>query len=359
MEGSCSFESLVGTPCSFDRRDKHRSTEIVPLSLCNKDVTRHRSTWSFSGIESETDLIPAGVGIFSVASRDLSSFNICPFHRSELGIGWRRNSYSNSCQVPKEIANHIERRGKPVKADRGVGKNISAYIHQQTGTLIPVGSVLMASILVLLFYVRGTRSSRDKLNKFLASRDISPVRSQLKMPWDMASDRTQRFHIRKAKQVVDAAFGEIAPQDTEKLWISLVQSKVAAQQTSDEAIDFKLADALAECYKNAGHWGSRRQILSIMVDKMDFETLQNWLPGLTRYSANDRLIYTKFIQMCADKGTRYQTFRGCFLFRSGLKQPTKEGRAPSKRLVHASMRSSVPDQCRAYALSDPGDQDYQ
>ena len=51
----------------------------------------------------------------------LSSFNICPFHRSELGIGWRRNSYSNSCQVPKEIANHIiERRGKPVKADKGV-----------------------------------------------------------------------------------------------------------------------------------------------------------------------------------------------------------------------------------------------
>ena len=114
--------------------------------------------------------------------------------------------------------------------------------------------------------VRGTRSSRDKLNKFLASRDISPVRSQLKMPWDMASDRTQRFHIRKAKQVVDAALAEIAPQDTEKLWISLVQSKVAAQQTSDEAIDFKLADALAECYKNAGHWGSRRQILSIMAD---------------------------------------------------------------------------------------------
>ena len=92
------------------------------------------------------------------------------------------------------------------------------------------------------------------------------------MPWDMASDRTQRFHIRKAKQVVDAALGEIAPQDAEKLWISLVQSKVAAQQTNDEVIDFKLADALAECYKNAGHWGSRRQILSIKADKMDFET---------------------------------------------------------------------------------------
>ena len=164
MEGSCSFESLVGTPCSFDRRDKHRSTEIVPLSLCNKDVTGHRSTWSFSGIESETDLILARVDIFSVTSRDLSSFNICPFHRSELGIGWRRNSYSNSCQVPKEIANHIERRGKPVKADRGVGKNISAYIHQQTGTLIPVGSVTVGLIIVLYTY-KLLRLSVKKLYK--------------------------------------------------------------------------------------------------------------------------------------------------------------------------------------------------
>ena len=67
------------------------------------------------------------------------------------------------------------------------------------------------------------------------------------MPWDLASDRTQWFHIRKAKQVVDAALGEIAPEDAEKLWISLVQCKVAAQQTNDETIDFKLAYALAEC----------------------------------------------------------------------------------------------------------------
>ena len=101
---------------------------------------------------------------FSVTSRDLSSFNICPFHRSELGIGWRRNSYSNSCQVPKEIANHIERRGKPVKADRGVGKNISAYIHQQTGTLIPVGSGTVGLIIVLYTY-KLLRLSVKKLYK--------------------------------------------------------------------------------------------------------------------------------------------------------------------------------------------------
>ena len=101
----------------------------------------------------------------------------------------------------------------------------------------------------------------------------------------MASDRTQRFHIRTAKQVVDAALGETTPEDAEKLWVSLVQSKIVAQQTNDEAIDFKRSSRcarLAECYKNSGQWGSRGEILSIMSDKMDFETLQNWLPGLTR-----------------------------------------------------------------------------
>ena len=162
MEGSCSFEPLVGTPCSFDRRNKHRSTDIVPLLLCNKDVTGHRSTWSFSGIESETDLILARVGIFSMTSRDLSSSNICPFHRSELGIGWRRNSYSNSCQVPKEITYHNERREKPVKADRRVGKNISEYIHQQTGILIPVGSGTVGLIIEFYAY-KFLRLSAKKL----------------------------------------------------------------------------------------------------------------------------------------------------------------------------------------------------
>ena len=123
MESSCSFVSLVGTPCSFDRRDKRRSTEIFPLSLCNKDVTGQRPTWSFSGIECETDLTLARAGIFSATSRDLHSFNMCPFHRSEIGIGWRLNSYSNSCQVPNEIANHLERRGKLLKPTGELERN--------------------------------------------------------------------------------------------------------------------------------------------------------------------------------------------------------------------------------------------
>ena len=43
--------------------------------------------------------------------------------------------------------------------------------------------------------------------------------------------------------MVHAALGEIAPEYAEKLWV--VQSKIVAQQTNDEAIDFKLSSRCA------------------------------------------------------------------------------------------------------------------
>ena len=54
-------------------------------------------------------------------------------------------------------------------------------------------------------------TTKDKLNSFLASRDISPICSTMVMPWDTAADRTKRHYVRKAKQVVFATLKEIAP----------------------------------------------------------------------------------------------------------------------------------------------------
>ena len=84
--------------------------------------------------------------------RALSSFNISPFHRSELGIGWRRNSYSSSWQVPQENANHIiERRGKPVKAD----KRVRGRTFQNISISKPVSSFLQVQVLLVysLYYI--------------------------------------------------------------------------------------------------------------------------------------------------------------------------------------------------------------
>ena len=122
---------------------------------------------------------------------------------------------------------------------------------------------------------------RDKLNLFLASRDISPIRSSLSSSWDKVSERTRRHYTRKAKQVVFAALEEIAPENSEVLF-----SAVKTAATEDANVDSTLMEALAECYNNANHWSIWRQILSIMADKISFHGLQNWIPGLSRYMYN-------------------------------------------------------------------------
>ena len=113
-------------------------------------------------------------------------------------------------------------------------------------------------------------------HSFLAYRDVSPVRHQLLTSWDSIVRRTQRYHIRKARQVVIAALEEIAPGNAEIHLNKLVISNDVTQ-TEDEA-DLTLVDALTECYKNASHWSTRRQILSIIADKVTYRTLQSWIP---------------------------------------------------------------------------------
>ena len=107
----------------------------------------------------------------------LSSFNVCPFHRSGLGIGWRRNSYSNSSQVPKESATHIiERRGKPVKADKIVrGRTFqNIMIYQQSGILISVGSATLG-LFTVLYSNKSLRFNSRILYKVYHSCQLSRV----------------------------------------------------------------------------------------------------------------------------------------------------------------------------------------
>ena len=139
MAVSCSFKAIVGSPCSHDGRDHSKLVNEVPLLSCVKDIESHKSLWSFTGVTGEQELILLRAGIFT-AQQDVSNQSICPFHRSELGIGWRRSS--NTCSVPNEIAYHSQGKGniKSVKGDRGVGREISKVIFERTGILVPVGS---------------------------------------------------------------------------------------------------------------------------------------------------------------------------------------------------------------------------
>jgi hypothetical protein len=64
----------------------------------------------------------------------------------------------------------------------------------------------------------------------------------------------------------------------------LLQS-VQSTAEDDGSVDKTLMESLVECYNNASHWSTRRQILSIMADKVS-SILKNWIPGLTKYRFN-------------------------------------------------------------------------
>ena len=86
-------------------------------------------------------------------------------------------------------------------------------------------------------------TSKEKLNSFLASRDISPIRYSMITPWEEAAERTKRFHTRKARKVVIAALEEIAPHSAEMLLNSLQSCK-----EDERDIDSTLMGVLVECY---------------------------------------------------------------------------------------------------------------
>ena len=150
MNVCCSFKSLVGGQCSFDRRDRSQSIEIAPLLSCSKDITRHKSLWQFQDVKSEVDLILARAAMFTLP-QNVNTMTVCPSHRSSLGLGWTRGT--ERCRVPPEISKHRNVRGKWPKADRGINKNFSQFIMKRTGHLVHVGSGRYFDVpLVLIFF---------------------------------------------------------------------------------------------------------------------------------------------------------------------------------------------------------------
>ena len=133
----CSFKSLLGGQCSFDRRDRSQSIEIVPLLSCSKDITGRKSLWQFQDVKNKVDLILARAAMFTVP-QNVDIVTICPSHRLSLGLGGTRGT--ERCRVPPEISEHRNVRGKWPKAYRGINKNLFHFIMKRTAHLVHVGS---------------------------------------------------------------------------------------------------------------------------------------------------------------------------------------------------------------------------
>ena len=64
----------------------------------------------------------------------------------------------------------------------------------------------------------------------------------------------------------------------------LRQQFISSEEASPESnVDETLMAPLSECYGAASNWATRRQILSIMADKVRYKTLLKYVPDLTKY----------------------------------------------------------------------------
>ena len=127
MEEKCTLSKKVGGVCGLDKR--YKETNVVPLLSCKRNVTEHTRVVGITGdIDTESELILARASIF-VSPSDISTWQICPAHRSRLGIGWRRGA--NRCRVPAVMSSHGERKRI---ADRGI------WVQENTAILRSISS---------------------------------------------------------------------------------------------------------------------------------------------------------------------------------------------------------------------------
>ncbi|KAL9962183.1 hypothetical protein ACROYT_G031264 [Oculina patagonica] len=170
MEAKCSFSAIVGDSCTYERRDKAKKTEVIPLLYCTREIAGHKSTWGISDVETEVDLILARAAVFTFPE-NIGQFTICTYHRSSSGTGWRRGS--QRCQVPEKLSGHSEDRRWP-KAERGLGKRGAKMIHRRTGVFVAVGSGVCRNCRILLSKLdceaKSTTESREALAEELSDK---------------------------------------------------------------------------------------------------------------------------------------------------------------------------------------------
>ena len=125
----------------------------------------------------------------------------------------------------------------------------------------------------------------DLLNNYLGVCGVNPVQ-EMKPTWDTSSDRTKRRHLQQARESVLAILQTLAPHSVGELWKALVSSGLQDENlegSEHSSADSTFIQALVECYLNASDWSARRQILSIMADKLRYNELKKFLPEVTLY----------------------------------------------------------------------------
>lgn len=107
------------------------------------------------------------------------------------------------------------------------------------------------------------------------------------LDWNSASVRTRERYLHCSADAVAAVLNCLSPENAAQIWRSLQSSKLVDLKLgigpTVSSSERSFLQALSETYSNASSWDTRRQILSIMADKASYQTISEFIPGLTKY----------------------------------------------------------------------------
>ena len=124
------------------------------------------------------------------------------------------------------------------------------------------------------------------LNTFLEECDVKTI-IKPQIEWNDCVDRTKRRYIQHTRDIIVAVLKVVSPENAGYLWTALQASKAVNDELGVEGILLPAQrvylEAIAETYKNASSWDTRRQILSIMTGTASLAAIREFIPGLTQF----------------------------------------------------------------------------
>ncbi|CAC5384685.1 unnamed protein product [Mytilus coruscus] len=281
-----------------------------------------RKSQHLRGLSCDTDLqIPEGLlilyryGNFSLNSSTLEKY-ICPKHRDNLGIYWRRQQ--RRCQSTFHPTN------SHAKVERGIQAQIAKEIWMDSGVYIPVGAGIcnacrrkhlptseeskkfiqrdidqfmrfsacsntyslqedsfsqtsngqeISSQNICSMDTDESQSQSDKFSSIAES--FEAINSQLTKNWENTSKSARSYYTRKARECIELVLSIMAPCQED-----ILLEKIQINSTQEIKKDNMTASVM-EAFQNTSDSRTQTQILSIIVNNHTKTELQTLIPGLT------------------------------------------------------------------------------
>ncbi|CAC5397469.1 unnamed protein product [Mytilus coruscus] len=124
--------------------------------------------------------------------------------------------------------------------------------------------------------------SLTKLNDFLKTKGIQP----LVLPqhaWGTYSQKTKKSFVHKLFSCFTAVTETMFPNESDEIVKEILKASEVIDKETDVNFDVELCQALVESYKVTDSWQVRRQILSVICQKLSFKNTCELIDGLTEY----------------------------------------------------------------------------